>query len=658
MKKLLLASVICCLFLNATYSQEKIVLENENLKVVFNKSDGALINLINKKTNWEIVKRESLGQSFEMLVPVEGRRFNVISGQKQTSPEIELSDNRVVLTWKNIYSEYLHEKLDITFKGIIDLVPQGLVYSGEVINNSPYDVEYVSWPYIGELSVPNEDRYLVSQDRDNIKELSPMFKNEHGYWGVEYPTQFSVQPEGAFLLIRNNRQGLCVISEQPEVSDMVICSYELIPGYDVANVNPESDVMDGQMVRIQFKANHVAYAHSGSRYSIKPLSVTMYEGDWHKGADIYKAWKRNNVSVSSNSPAWIQEPYTWQAIGASDSKTLIAAAESAKNHGISVIKLYGWYDNEGRIMNDLYSAIEKCRKLGIKVVLDVNFTSVDPFSERYESLKNGVIDDPYGFPYNRGIICPYSETARNILMNFAENDGVKNADGVIINDNGFTSRTYYCFNTEHGHDIPAFSAPGKIALDSYFAEQMKRMSDYAVMEYGFFDSQQSFSDGYQINSWVAGSPVHRYINPDCSIVYELDVRNARRNMNDCLKYGYNISLNSTMGDYPNIIEYAHQIELLRRRFQEYIWNGNFVGTQEAIVSGDNISYSVFKSPKEGKRAVIIVNNDVDKTVQATVKLENDKGLQLVVVSPENPNPEIYSGHVNIQPQSAVVIVEK
>lgn len=83
--------LICTLFLCVSVFANKegkwLVLENEYIEAVFDTKNGALVRMTDKNSGWEIMRREILGQSFELLLPLEGVqmsdadcRYNVIKG--------------------------------------------------------------------------------------------------------------------------------------------------------------------------------------------------------------------------------------------------------------------------------------------------------------------------------------------------------------------------------------------------------------------------------------------------------------------------------------------------------------------------------------------------------------------------------------------------
>ncbi|MEG2061510.1 MAG: hypothetical protein RRY33_06605, partial [Alistipes sp.] len=274
MKKLLyIWTIFSCVSLFA--ATETISLENDRISATFDAKSGALIGLVNKISDWEIMDRVVLGQSFELLLPLEGKemteqdfRYNVVKGVEQQPPIIEQDGNRIVFTWSNLTSPHTNGVSNIVFRGEVCLTNNGLEYSGELINNSPYPIEYVSWPCLGEVSVPDKTQSFNHTTRNDCRELFPRFNNQHGYWGVDYPTSTLELPERAYLQVGNRNQGFMVYTKNAEPNYVIIASFELIPGYEVRGVNPCQNEIDGEIVRIQFKANQIVYTKPGGHATL------------------------------------------------------------------------------------------------------------------------------------------------------------------------------------------------------------------------------------------------------------------------------------------------------------------------------------------------------------------------------------------------------
>lgn len=110
MKKVLISvfALMAVLTMSAAPKAEDIVLENSHIKAVFDGKSGALVRLDDKNSGWNIMERRVLGQSFEILLPMEGKemtdedkRFNVVKGIEQKDPVIERTSDGVIFTWSD-----------------------------------------------------------------------------------------------------------------------------------------------------------------------------------------------------------------------------------------------------------------------------------------------------------------------------------------------------------------------------------------------------------------------------------------------------------------------------------------------------------------------------------------------------------------------------
>ena len=644
---------------------EELKLENDHLSAVFDPSNGSLVKLTNKKTGWNVISRKQLAQSFEMLVPLKWKRFHLVEGNDQLPPKIETSENKITFTWTSLKSKLLDKPLGVTFIGVVELTKDGLCYSGKVINNdNTYTIEYIAWPYWGELSIPDTISRFVSESMFQTKELFPAFVNEQGYWGADYPTQSITLPESAYISMRNDKQGIIGFSEQIVPEELVVASQELIPGYEYNNLNPRSEEMDGQAVRIPFKVNRFCFTAPSQSRELIPFDLSFYEGAWQKGADLYKSWKETAVKQADHS-TWINQPYTWQYVSVSNAQELVDLAKEGSKYGVSALHVNGWRapDNQNDIkgIEGLASAIKECQKLGVKIVLDLQINNEDKHSTWYKNeLGKYAIINMFGMTTNPQMLCPSTKGMIDIVENkYAKNSDLLSADGIIINDNNNNGATYFCFSPDHGHAVPEFVQTGTYNLDRMFTEQIKKTKpEMAVLGYGFFDMQTAYYDGNRADS---RSDRQRYVNANTPMIILTGERNARNDMNLCLKNRFTICYNfSLLGrdlkNYPLIIKYGQEIEALRHKYGDFLWDGEYQDKSGAVVSGGNISYSVFKN-KDGRKAVIIINNGTDNATEASVSIEGSK-KPLVIASPENLGEKAFTGSVSINPLSAVVVMEK
>jgi hypothetical protein len=233
----------------------EVTLENKSLKVVFDADSGALTRLEDKTAHWTVERRPELGDSFRMFAPLPERRYNPILGQKQHASEVKkISDNEVQLQWKNLVSENGGE-LPISFKADVTLTNDAIVFTGELINDSPLTVETVDYPYFGDFSRPSRDSQLdvclghdgktTSEARDQIY---PHFANEKGYWGDFFPLKTREAQQFPFCLIQAPGEGVYVGVDSSTVPYRIQYTFEQHPGLisSVTTLVPEDDEISGR----------------------------------------------------------------------------------------------------------------------------------------------------------------------------------------------------------------------------------------------------------------------------------------------------------------------------------------------------------------------------------------------------------------------------
>ncbi|WP_300698072.1 DUF6259 domain-containing protein [Bacteroides sp.] len=671
-RALLACSLLFCLSAFSGQKNKHIVLENKHIAVVFDAESGALMRMTDKNSGWEIMRREVLGQSFEVLMPLEGPqmtdadcRFNVIKGIKQSNPIIQQDDNRITFTWRGMKSEHMDKEADITFKGVVSLTGKGLEFSGSLVNKSEYPIEYVSWPCIGEITVPDKTQPLHHSTRSDVRELFPHFFNQHGYWGVDYPTSTYVLPEKFFLQVNDRERGFMAYTRQlPKY--MLITSFELIPGFEVRGENPYTDEMDGEMVRIQFKANHVVYNRPGESSMLDPLEFVTYKGGWTKGVDIYKNDRVKQASKAKRkTPEWLASPLTWRKASISSGVDLLRYAEESAKLGVDVLLVNGWFRGvDGHIVEvpGLEEAIAKCHKLGLRVVLETNWTSVDRHAKGYnENLRKYVMTDPFNMPYNYNNMCPNAPAIQDwIKKEWLKLPALHAADGYMNNDHNHNNKTFMCFDRNHNHRFGEPTINGMMKIDSEMTEALAANGDKVAMGRGFIEYQNDIYDGCQVSVNDDFYARHRFMNPATPMVSRVEVRNARREMNKALLNRMNIvyDLNffsNRLSDYPHITEYGRQIKALRNRYSDYIWTATFDECNGATVNGAYVEYAVFIA-RNGKRAVIVTNISNDWDSKVSVALDNSTSL--VYATPESLKSQTFNGTVELAPLSVAIIMEK
>lgn len=406
---------------------ETIILDAKSLKLTFSKENGALVGMEAGETGWVIHRREELGLSWRLLVPVnEELRDNPVYGEKQTLSSWERTQDGLRFVWDGVESERAGH---LSIKIVVEVRVEGeqAVWYTRVENQSPYIVESVYSPYVGDLNHPEGCdwfkgfiyNYATAQEWD----IYPTFSTHEGDHSTDFPTKFPLGSAGAgapcspYFLMHDKAQGLYV-GAKAHTADLVVWHLELRPGYDSAIDArvPDQDEIGGKPVHIRFAPVHMCYLQPGESQDLTPIALQAYVGDWQKGVDIYKAW-RDTWTYSSQGPDWIRDPHSWLQLHINSPEDELrlrftelpkVAAECAR-YGVKAIQLVGWNDggqDQGNPSHDpdprlgtfeeLKNAIAECQKLGVKVILFAKFTWADRALEWFrKELIDCAIKDPY-----------------------------------------------------------------------------------------------------------------------------------------------------------------------------------------------------------------------------------------------------------------------
>jgi len=159
----------------------------------------------------------------------------------------------------------------------------------------------------------------------------------------------------------------------------------------------------------------------------------------------------------------------------------------------------------------------------------------------------------------------------------------------------------------------------------------------------------------------ASRAVDRYIDSQSALMVAVSGFNDRDMLNMVLANRYIISyepfnFKGHLSDFPLTLSYGKQIDALRHRYRDFLWDSEFRDTLGANISANGqYRHSVFLN-KTGKRAVVVINIERGRTINATLQLPNPGTL--VVVSPEQPDAQPSNGQVSIPARSVVVLMEQ
>ena len=696
----------------------EIILKNKIMEARFETEYGKLIGLKSLQTGWEIQRNNENTASFEMLIPIPGRQCSPVDGRKQKVTQWHRDGDCVTFVWDGVETA-LAGRVDVKFTATVQLAEQGLLFGGEVENHSPYRIEDVKYPFIGELERPAGNRRIDQMywtyGGMKVEELYPNFDYTRGYWGRVYPLQQVETPKSNFSLFCAEREGIYFGCHDTEAKKMTVFCYEARPAVAGSFVCNLENAADHGAYRswLNFFATHLLYTKPGHTETLPPIAVCPFAGSWHKGMDLYKAWRKTWFRMPKV-PKWALEPHAWFEIQMCNYgegyrfnyRDLVRVGRECAENGIRALQIVGWtregqdgclpdHSIEPRLgsLEDLKTAVAEVEAMGVKVVLYTKYLFADTRTDWFRNeLKDYASRDIYGdihsfsgYYYENisnlsginthrlAMMCLQSKAYREICKKQMQYCLDVGASGVIYDEPQSHYDMPYCFSEMHGHETPANNYHGDLEL----AKDLREVCDAAGNEdflllcedgwdlqhqyYGF--SYFRISTHNIVNKNWPYVPVQRYVDPYFPIMASVWGHNDRDaiNMNVVLRLitSYeSYQFKGNVGDFPLTLSYGKLADALRLRYRSYLWDGEFRDTQEgSVTTADgavHYPYAVYNR-SDGKQGIVMANL-TDEPISVKARLE--KGVeQFLMATPEAPDAVPADSAVTIMPRSLVLLME-
>jgi Domain of unknown function (DUF6259) len=689
-------------------SLHEVVLEDRELLVAFDKQSGALTRMERKSTQWTIQRRPALGVSFRLLAPLPDRRENYVLGSKQRASNVEkISSDQVRLQWKSLASEH-GGVLPITFTATVTLRKGALTFDSVLENDSALLIETVDYPYFGDLNPPTRDTRLVANHlwvgALQESEIYPRFGNELGYWGVRYPTKTINSNRSQICLLQAPQEGIYVAMHDPAIRYLLQFTFEQQPGVIDGNENrvPLQDEISGLPVHLEFRTCHFAFAHPHSTFTLAPVVITPYSGDWHAGLDVYKQWRATWFG-KPHTAAWAKDVNSWlqlQVNGAEQDyaipyRDIVKYGEECAQNGVAAIQLVGWnhggqdggdpsLDTDPGLgtWQELHDAIAQVQAKGVRIILFGKPIFADMSTEWYRNeLHEYEATDPFGNKYESGgysystptqlaginnrrraimdVCCP---AYRDIAVHEFQKTLDLGASGWLFDEVMQHNGVLYSFSEDHGYKAPGYLFNADIPL----VKQFRAAADKVNPDFLFSGEGPSewLMPYYTLGYYRIGTGTKyalRYIDPQAPLMATVRGFDARDEINQVLLYRFIISyepynFKGHVTDFPLTLAYGKKVDALRRKYKEWIWDAEFCDTLGASVTANGAyRYTVYQTVK-GKRAVIVANLESSREITVSVDIPNAGAL--VMATPEQPDAQLAAGELKIPARSAIVVMEQ
>ncbi len=694
----------------------QMVLENDFIKMEINKTTGAIEGVYNKQTKWQVIRQPDLAIGLQLLIPLPDQRNHNAKSEDQILSRIEKINNQECkLFWDKVEGERVKD-LDIKVASTIKLEGSAITFDLKVENNSDYRIDEISYPCFGGVRPPVGTKTFRTRTINmcggfqNTGMLSP-FPQARGYWGDFYPSFLNNFPDVTcvmpFELIEVDDQGI-YFGSHDSANNNIYFLHEFKPGFvdSKQNIIPETDEISGIPAGYVFSMIRTPFLMPGEKITFIPVEFQMYTGGWHEGLQPYIEWRKSWYKQKPQ-PAWINDVDCWQSISMLDPvgtvilkyNDLVDLAAEAKSKGVKALQVIGWnkggldggmpyFETDPRLgtREEFKNAIQEIEKSGVHVLLLCKFGWADATIPEFEKdVKPYTVKDFYGKNELYGFsgyqtitgsgtagayMCYLSEYFRKIVLKQLENMIELGVSGIQYDQ---LMPGGNCFDTTHNHRWGESICKGAVILAEDFYDTVQKLNKNFLLS-GEGPSDQ-VSQYYPLNYirtsdyyyWVQKHvPVWKYINPDMKFATCIIGWDDREMINQCMMYGYIITyepyhFKGKLSDFPLTVEYGQKAQELRKRLWDYIWLGKFLDTKGADVKFQNADvngyYSVFENIKNGRKAIIIANDDKIKPLIVEVALQGKKA-GFDIYNMDNKDVSTYKNNCIVPPRSLIVLVEK
>ena len=678
------------------------ILENDLLQVNVSPESGAIMGFFNKALDSELIAFPQHAENWRLSIPYDDDTGFVVFGRDQpVSSAIHEESDHLILSWDSI--RVGRDDACITVRLNLWLSGDELLVRMNIENNSDFTVEHAWFPVVGgtgALAPDGSDQLLVADSwggRNN--QLRDLYHRDwtavdwsyaqfHRYYPYRdqhmqflYPFPLIMQWMDYFVADR----GVYFSSRDNE--------------YFLTRFWMEQDSAEKGITFATIKSSFV---RPGERWESPTSVFSFHAGDWHVGADKYRAWFES-WAVRRRTHEWIKRLGAWESIQTHmadihiqyEYKDLPALAAKCKQADVGAIHIHCGVHHEGleggypfwnryseRMGGRpaLVDAITKTHQAGVKLITLTKENRVNAGLPEYETefrkheirhrdgavgricYEVGALDTriKYGGGKQLACMCPTSAGWREFQVREMVELARLGLDGNMIDE--WDAGKYYCFSEEHGHKHPGDIFKYQIE----FARQLRKATDAVNKEFCYaaeemFDATfQYFDVSFSRSFNYPGNKEHfQYTFPHFLRTMEIHENDYRR-LNQAVAHGRILAFcirgyKGTLADFPDFAAYVKDILRLKCKLFGYFREGEFRDTLELASFTPGHPLLMVATYRWGDNTLAVFHNGSDSEERATFEWVEPVASVRRLSPSQEETVQANVAEVTVLPQRLVVL---
>ena len=602
----------------------KYILQNDFLSYTLNEA-GEVCSVFNKKTGHEYCTAK--GELFRLLYKFEDFEERPIDAKDQKDPQIAVNDNVMTVVYNRLNSP--NGVLDIRLQFTLTLTEERLSVVSEIQNDSEVEVmELITTAMagIGTLGDKALTDHLVTPlhlgddivdpyHADFFKHSDKLYKRKydrpdhrHADLDLPYPGMCCMQ----WFSLFNEKESIYVSNH--DAKHRMIC------------MHVERRVTD---CSLRMGICQYPFLKKGESYVMPPIVYALFDGDWHRGAKLYRKWMDEDYGWKAPvRPKWGSEfegflrcIFRTQSgefnFRFTDIPRMFDMVQAA---GLNTLFVLGWpqggfgrlrpdYWLDPRYEEDFKKGLEYVHSKGGKLIMYLSYHAVDEYSKFYREEGGEAVlckdiwgrytrySETYGadgtyrklmnLPRDQFCACSGSDLWQQKMKESTDYCLSLGTDGVLYDLGG--TRPLFCIAEGHDHQKPNEARSSKAERYRGLRENIKaKGEEKLMMQEHCVDIYAQHMDIIQPPSFFIRTSripeVFRYTFPEIRMTNRnnaLDETKYKDSCNNSFVYGLAFDLSifrcaGTPEDIPTYTAYMKTIIALRKQYGKFFHYGKFV----------------------------------------------------------------------------------
>ncbi len=651
----------------AQAAEQNITLSNDRYLVEVAPTNGAIVRILDRLGNLELLSEPRLADNFKFSLPIRGEtawqstEANYILGKDQKLTAHEATGTKLTLKWAGPLTSVLTKSFEASAGMTIELSGEDIRFTFAIDNATPLEIGEVYYPILGgcmglgDTPAIRKQTELVLPGPTELRRANIFHSFANMSWlGVLGAEQYYAYPDTLsmpWMELHQPENGRSVyFGAHDPVARYKVIHLEMSPGTSGPRAEgnwPRPDELNGLPAGVKMCFVHFPYQPAGQRFEATPAVLRFHHTHRERGtgAKVYGEWLRTQADFAEPARDWLSDAQVIQQVGGVPFKDWPDWARQASNAGVKALlandwKVGGHADGVPRFEpnptfgtpESFAQALRACQQLGVKVAVRINLQPVSQLDEGYRAklqpyasmdrwgiehtllgwFDNSTLTGGFGAGERRVYVNPGHPGLRKALVAQLRQLATLGVDGVHLQD--FFGRPLD-FNPTTGRTADRASWEGGIECVREILRACREVRpDFAVSTDMAWDRLAAVARVCSVEA-REGCAL-RMACPGWQSTFTVSDEDSMNAINDAVRFRGQLRIALAGGkpvgdaDLTGIAGYLRAVLAAREILRDALMDGEMVAAPDLHV-GKPILTSAFRGTSSGQPTLVLANPSVD-----------------------------------------------